>query len=606
MKKIIGLFTVLSIVGFFAGCRKRPVDSGLNDVMIQEVDVRKALSIAINKGYYTDVLLANGSFPADYFVPFDFYSYNGVDFRDASAQKYPELESNVYTMPDGSKAPAGFNHYDVVKAKELWETAKERHDIGDKTVTFRLLVHSSEAWTPLYEHIKAEVEKNLPGAIIDLNVVTFGEKLQIQQTGDFDIIFSGWGPDYSDPITFLDLYLSDSGLNNIKYNNPTYDKLVNDAKTAVITGEERFNALLEAEKILVNDDVVVMPIFQSKAVSLTNTKIDNLWGQKVGPDYFYKWVVSNKINDDGTFNKTLNLLGTSNIPDLKSWTAQDQVSFFTLGSINEGLTVSHNPKGATPIVEGAAENWDKTTNEDGTVTYTFHLRRMPWVTSTGDVYTVDGQPQYVKAQDFVFGWRMLADPREASPYQYMLDTIGLVGSSEIMKLSPNDSTETIQTALDNMGIEAVDDNTLNVTLSHDSTYFLGLMSFPSFYPVNEQFYNAQGTDEQGMTKYATSQHPETVLYNGPFYFSTWKNDDKHIITKNTHYWDVEQVDLNQVVWLVKPNINPETEVQLYLQGQIDRAVLRDSATQASYASRPDAKIGGSTTAWYLEFNVANH
>jgi len=605
MKKFICLMSVLISIGFITGCKKNIEDSGLNEVMIQDVNVRKALSLAINKGYYTDVLLANGSFPADYYVPFDFYAYNGVDFRSASKLKYPDLVNDVYDMPDGTKAPAGFNHYDVARAKELWNEAKETYKVGNRTVTFDLLVHSSASWTPLYEHIKAEVEKNLAGAKIDLNVVTFGEKLNIQQQGDYDIIFSGWGPDYQDPVTFLDLYVTDSGLNNIKYSNSEYDQLVSNAKNAVTTGEDRFNDLLEAEKILLYDDNVLMPIFQSRAVSLLNPQIENLWGQKVGPDFFFKWVVSNK-ETGGSPNKSISLLETSNIPDLKSWTAQDQVSFYVLGSINEGLTVAHNPKGTTPYVEGTASSWDKTSNDDGTVTYRFNLRQTPWVTSEGDIYTVDGIPQYVRAQDFVYGWHLLGDPREASPYQYMLETINVKGVNEVMNLSPDDSAESIQSTLNNMGIVAINDYTLDVTLNNDSTYFIGLMSFPSFYPVNEQFYTAQGTDEQGMTRYASSQHPESVLYNGPFYFSTWKNDDKHILTKNAHYWDLLNVDLNQVVWLVKPNINPETEVQLYLQGQTDRAVLRDAATQASYASRPDATVGGSTTAWYIEFNVGNH
>ena len=604
MKKIISILFVLFVVVISVGCRDKTKDSGLNEKMIQDVNVRRAIALAIDKAYYTNKLLENGSYPADYYIPHDFYAYNGVDFRDAAREKYPDLTSEVYKMPgeNAGYAPAGYNHYNLQEAKRLWNEAKKKYNVGDRTVTFKFLVHSHESWTPLYEHIKSEVEKNLPGAKIDLNVVTFGEKLEIQEQGDYDILFSGWGPDYQDPVTFLDLYLPNSGLNNIGYNNERYTKLVSDAKNARITGEERFQALIEAEKILVHDDVVVMPIFQSRAVSLQNPKIKNLWGQKVGPDFFLKWVKSEKDNG----NKTLNLLETSNIPDLKSWTSQDQVSFYVLGSINEGLTVAHNPKGETPYVPGVAESWEKINNEDGTVTYRFNLRQTPWVTSNGEIYTVNGEAQYVKAQDFVFSWRMLGDPREASAYQYMLETIGLVGADEVLSLSANASEEEIEAALNGLGIKAVDDYTLDVTLNFDSTYFIGLMSFPSFYPVHEGFYRAQGVDEQGMTKYASSQKTNTVLYNGPFYFSSWKNDDKHILTRNPHYWDVTNVDLEQVVWLVKPNINPETEVEMYRQGQIDRAVLRNAATQRDYSGRPDASVSGSTTAWYLEFNVNNH
>lgn len=603
MKKIFAIFSVLMLVIISTACRRKPEDSGLNKEMIKDVNVRRAIALAIDKAYYTNKLLENGSYPADYYIPFDFYSYNGVDFRTQAEEMYPELTNKVYEMPgDGGYAPSGYNHYDIAEAKRLWKEAKEKYGVGDRTVTFKFLVHSAESWTPLYEHIKSEIEKNLEGAKVDLNVVTFGEKLAIQKTGDFDILFSGWGPDYQDPVTFLDIFLPISGLNNVNYNNERFAKLVSDAKNARITGFERFKALVEAEKILLYDDVVVMPIFQSRSVSLQNPDIENLWGQKVGPDFFLKWVVSKKANND----KTLNLLQTSNIPDLKSWTAQDQVSFYFLGSINEGLMTSHNPKGETPYVPGVAESYEKIFNEDGTVTYRFYLRQTPWVTGNGEIYTVDGEPQYVKAQDFVFGWKMLADPREASPYQYMIETIGLVGSDKVLELSSKSSQEEIETALNNLGIKAIDDYTLDVTLTFDSTYFISLMSFPSFYPVHEEFYKAQGKDAQGLTKYAESQNVNSVLYNGPFYFSSWKNDDKNVLTKNPHYWDKDNVDLNQVVWLVKPNINPETEVEMYRQGQIDRAVLRNASTQRDYSGRPDAHVSGSTTAWYLEFNVNNH
>ena len=174
---------------------------------------------------------------------------------------------------------------------------------------------------------------------------------------------------------------------------------------------------------------------------------------------------------------------------------QDHIILF-LGSINEGL-MTHNPKGETPYVPGVAESYEKIFNDDGTVTYRFYLRQTPWVTGDGEIYTVDGEKQYVTAHDFVFAWRMLADPREASAYQYMIETIGLVGSDKVLALSSKSSEEEIETALNNLGVKAVDDYTLDVTLTFDSTYFIGLMSFPSFYPVHEGFYKAQGKDAQG-------------------------------------------------------------------------------------------------------------
>ena len=108
-------------------------------------------------------------------------------------------------------------------------------------------------------------------------------------------------------------------------------------------------------------------------------------------------------------------------------------------------------------------------SEDGK-TYTFHLRDAKW--SNGEAVT---------AADFVFGWQRAVDPATASEYSYMLSDIGqVVNAAEIIAG---------EKPVTDLGVTAVDDKTLEVQLNVPVSYFLSLMYFPTFYPVNEAFYN---------------------------------------------------------------------------------------------------------------------
>jgi oligopeptide transport system substrate-binding protein len=608
MKKALSLLVVMMLAYVMNACNQQTVNRDLGSQMIQDVNVRRAIALSIDKGYYTDTLLANGSYPADYYLPYDFYAGPGnegvVDFRKRAEEIYGDtLPFDTYQMPNGDQAPSGYNHYNVQEARRLWEEARKEFGVGEnEVVEFDFLVHSTQSWTDLYNHVKAEIERNLKNAKVNVISVTFGEKLNRAPSGDFDILFSGWGPDYMDPTTYLDLFMSENGHNVSGYSNPKYDTLVGNAKSGITTGQERFDALVEAEKILLHDDVVVLPIFQSNTVGLRRTEIKDLFGQKVGADYFLKWAYwdfddtaqsmrSARSNNGKT---ELRLLQTSGVPDIKSFTTTDQVSLTLLAQFNEGLITAYDPKSETPYVNGMAESY--TVSEDG-LTYTFKLKEnQPWVTSSGQVYTANGQPQYVTAADFEFAWKKLADPRSASQYSYLIETAGIKGS-EVIYAEP--TATDLEDQLDNLGVKATGPYELTVTLDFASDYFIGMLSYPPFYPVNEAFYNTQGEN------YGRSLEEGNILFNGPYYFSDWSNQ-YHILKKSPHYWDRDTVQIDTVTYIVQEGIQPNTAVQKYLNGEIDSVGLSSAALATQYGQREDVRISGSVTAWYLEFNVGNH
>ena len=145
-------------------------------------------------------------------------------------------------------------------------------------------------------------------------------------------------------------------------------------------------------------------------------------------------------------------------------------------------------------VPAIAESYD--VSEDG-LTYTFHLRE--------DAYWSNGDP--VTADDFVFGWQRAVDPALVSEYSYMLSDIGQVKNAAEIIAGNLPVTE--------LGIKAVDDKTLEVTLEVPVSYFTSLMYFPTFYPVNREFYNSLATGTFGTS-------PETVLSNGAFKLESYE------------------------------------------------------------------------------------
>ncbi|MFX3630025.1 MAG: peptide ABC transporter substrate-binding protein [Ectobacillus sp.] len=235
--------------------------------VLKNVNARKAIDLAIDKKAMTSVILNNGSKPAYFFVPTDFVtSPDGKDFR---------------------KINGDFNKTNPKKAQELWAQAKK--EIGQDNVTLELLNFDTETSKKVGEYLKEQIEKNLEGLTINIKQQPFKQKLELVSKQQYDISLDGWGADYLDAVSYLDIFTSNSANNNSSYSNPQYDKLINDAKTILATDEKaRFDALLEAEKILFND-AVISPIYQRGRAFITKPYVKNVYYHPVGGDYSYKW-----------------------------------------------------------------------------------------------------------------------------------------------------------------------------------------------------------------------------------------------------------------------------------------------------------------------------
>lgn len=226
--------------------------------------IREAIAIAVDKDQLVNNVLKDGSVPGDGFVPVGLATGpDGKDYRES--------------------APV-YNKSDKEKAKQLWAEGKK--EAGVDNVKIKFLFETSDPAKPAAEFIQSELTSTLEGLEIEMVGVPKENRLQMQREANFDIQLTRWGPDYSDPTTYLNLMLKDSTYNFGGYNNPEYDKLETEALVTFDIAK-RWNLLQEAEGVLMKD-LPVAPMFQVGGASLINSKVTGIETHAVGVPYLYK------------------------------------------------------------------------------------------------------------------------------------------------------------------------------------------------------------------------------------------------------------------------------------------------------------------------------
>ena len=198
----------------------------------------------------------------------------------------------------------------------------------------------------------------------------------------------------------------------------------------------------------------------------------------------------------------------------------------------EGLLVSDLNGHPVP---GVAEKWE---NKDFKV-WTFHLRK--------DAKWSNGDP--VTAQDFVYSWQRISDPKTASPYASYLQYGHLLNVDDIIA-GKKPASE--------LGVKAIDDHTLEVTLSEPVPYFYKLLIHPSTSPV------PKATVEKYGDKWT---QPANIVTNGAYKLTDWVVNERIVLERNPQYWNNAKTVINKVTYL--PIASEVTDVNRYRSGEID-------------------------------------
>ena len=241
----------------------------------------------------------------------------------------------------------------------------------------------------------------------------------------------------------------------------------------------------------------------------------------------------------------------------------------TLGrQMLEGLT---NTDAEGKTIPAMATSWE---SEDNKV-WTFKLRDAKW--SNDDPVT---------AEDFVYSMRRLVDPNTASPYSSYLVDAKVVGADQIV-----DGKAGIET----LGVKAIDDKTLQITLSEPVPYFPDMLIHNSVKPVHKKTVEAFGD------KWTA---PENIVVNGPYKPTQWQINDKIVLTRNASYYDDANTTIDTVTFLPIPSST--TDVARYQAGEID--VTYNEIPTEQFASLKE-QVGDQLTVspylctYYYEFNT---
>jgi len=209
-------------------------------------------------------ILNNGSEAAPGYVPEGIAGPGDQTFREALGPTMPE--------------------FDPREAKEYFQKGIE--EVGENP-PIELLAYDDSTARDIATFLQAQFEDNL-GAKINVKVQPFDRKLELDSNGEFQLSWQGWIADYNDPINFLELWESDNSFNTQKYESERYDRLVKGAR-AEPDSARRMDMLLEAERVLVEEDAATAPMYFEGEAHLVRPAIKNFVDHQYGAGIDVKW-----------------------------------------------------------------------------------------------------------------------------------------------------------------------------------------------------------------------------------------------------------------------------------------------------------------------------
>ena len=230
-----------------------------------------------------------------------------------------------------------------------------------------------------------------------------------------------------------------------------------------------------------------------------------------------------------------------------------------------------NGSGEAALAPGQAESWEKTVNDDGTVTYAIKMR--------DGIKWSDGKD--VTAGDFEYSWKRLADPATAADYCYMIDMVQ--GYAEVADGSADKDT---------LGIKAIDDKNLEITLSYDCPYFEEIMAFPATFPVRQDI--VEGNEEW-------TYSPETYIGNGAYKMVEWSHNAYILTEKSETYYDYEKLGPDTIKYTLLDDNN--AMLAAFNSGELNFIMNFPTDEMANYLASGQITVAPYIGTYYVCFNT---
>ncbi|TVY09612.1 peptide ABC transporter substrate-binding protein [Paenibacillus cremeus] len=229
--------------------------------------IRQALSMAIDRKTFNDVVLGGTSVPSTGLVPGVVLDGNKQEFRKVA----------------GDTEPA----FDATKAKQLLAEGLKELNMTSLP-KFKLTSDDTDTSKKSIEFIQAQWKQNL-GVDVDGEPLPFALRVKNMESNNFDALIALWGADYNDPMTFLDMWLSDNkSFNYVEYNSKAYDDLVKAADKEVDLAK-RSKMLVDAEKLLMTD-LPISPLYFRMRPYAKRPNVDGLILPSMSKEWELKWV----------------------------------------------------------------------------------------------------------------------------------------------------------------------------------------------------------------------------------------------------------------------------------------------------------------------------
>lgn len=193
--------------------------------------VRKALTLGVDAQAMIDTIVKNDSKVATTFTP-------------------PAVAQGAFTEYCGDLFKHITNN-DYSEAKALLEEGLKEEGLTVAEFSPELLCDDSSAAKQQAEFLQAQLKEHL-GVTLNIRQVTYNARLDAMDQGDFEIVFAGWSPDYNDPMTYLDMWVTGNGNNHGKWSNAEYDKIIKEA-SQIADKDAYYAKLKEAEEILAEE-----------------------------------------------------------------------------------------------------------------------------------------------------------------------------------------------------------------------------------------------------------------------------------------------------------------------------------------------------------------
>lgn len=241
------------------------INMSANDILANK-NFRNAMSAAINREEFVTLATSGNNEATSRYV-------------------LPQVSGQTKTYGEEYPLKVFSTTNDNAKAKEYLDAALKELNIASPA-DIKIVLNTSDADSSRKqaEVIQEQLQTNL-GIVIEINQVPYKQLYELHSAHNYEMMFTGWVPDYSDPFSYLEFFETDNGYNNSVYSNPEYDKFIEQAK-ATTDVKARLDSLYEAEKILC-DDLPIIPLDMVRTHYLINDKITNFTPYFVGTGLNY-------------------------------------------------------------------------------------------------------------------------------------------------------------------------------------------------------------------------------------------------------------------------------------------------------------------------------